>query len=138
MMPTLSSCTPCSIFMAPRLPRPHKCPRGRPCPPRPNRPLVIPGFIPRNGFLVSFNANAAAGAPAPTHPSAPRPSYRLQRAQQNPLSELPISSCSFACFLTSGSRQAQAEISDIPHTHRNSHTLMRVGSAWEDSIKNTG
>lgn len=39
------------------------------------------------------------------------PSSWLQPAEQNPLSKLTISSWSFACFLTSGRRQAQAEIS---------------------------
>lgn len=90
-------------------------------------PTEHPRFLPRNGFLFAFNANAAALLPSP--PS----SYRLKPAQQNPLSELPISSWSFAGFLTSGSWQAQAEISDM-ETQRNPHMLMgmRVGFGWED------
>lgn len=87
--------------------------------PQAEPPTKHPRFIPRNGFLFAFSASAAVLLPSPPSP------YRLQPAQQNPLSELPISSWSFACFLTSGSRQAQAEISDM-ETQRNPHTQLGV------------
>lgn len=52
---------------------------------------------------------------------------RLQPAQQNPLSKLTISSWSFACFLTSGRRQAQAEI-----IHTQTHREPRPHSPTQD------
>lgn len=116
MMPTLSGCTRRSILQLPRLPRPHKSSLGQ--------RLAAPQVL----LPVLKDPRGCAAHPAAATPAPPPSSYRLQPAQQNPLSELPISSWSFACFLTSGSRQAQAEISDM-ETQRNPHTLMgmRVG-----------
>lgn len=90
-------------------------------------PSEHPRFLPRNGFLFAFNANAA-----------PPPLF-LQAAACSAESTFPISSWSFACFLTSGSRQAQAEISDM-ETQREPPTLMgvRVGGGLEEGGRRVG
>lgn len=69
-------------------------------------------------------------------PPLPR---RCRPAQQNPLSQLTLSSCSFACFLTLGACEVDSrlrwEIRGTLETHTHTSTLTRVTNGLDEKVE---